>query len=174
MKRVRAVSLTCLLAAIIFVAGATVMESASKSAPKGDIRLDPRARAVTQWTNLRLPIRLAALQKEFNNLRYPAKYYEGGAKKIPEVARNCANQAYSAQYQTAAGCTEDDTVGQCREKLLKHCVGAWHGHIPAVHDLVSTHEIKLFSAKVATKARHLSRQLNRYANEAEKFSNSLP
>ena len=86
--------------------------------------------------------------------------------------QGCANALYSVQEQTAAGCTGNDTVDQCREKLLSWCVArqAWTAKDGNYYNMPG---VKARSKKAAARARELSRRLNQYASQAEKFSNSI-
>lgn len=88
------------------------------SAPlKGEMRVSPGdLRLVVMQTSI------DALTKDFNKLSGDAKAYESMAKGIPEMAKQCSTKAYGVQDQAAAGCSASDTVAQCSDKLLKHCL----------------------------------------------------
>jgi len=158
-----------LLSAIILAGGATVMESASTPAPKGDIRLDPQARSVTQLKNLRVRIRMASLEKSFGRLQGNAHSYEDAADQMPSMVQFCLNDMYTVQNQTAAGCVASDTVGQCRDKLLRWCMAQVHSS-----DGHSVADIKRLSKRHAAEAREFAKRVNEYAEHAERFANSLP
>ncbi len=97
--------------------GALAPRAVANAPMKGELRVSPGdLRLVAVQTNI------DALTKDFNKLAGDAKAFEAMAKSIPEMVKQCSAKAYSVQDQAAAGCTAGDTVAQCSDKLLKHCL----------------------------------------------------
>ena len=128
------------------------------------------------------------IAKNFNQFSGDAKAFEGMAKAIPEITQQCASKPYSIQEQAKAGCTPTDTVAQCSDKLLKHCLQNFQGtRLPRVrvgsggapgHSLPTTggsnhkigfslQEFQQTAAAAAAAARTLSQQLAAYANQID-------
>jgi hypothetical protein len=159
--------------------GAPTLNRGEVRVNAGDLRL------IAVQTNI------AALTKEFDKLSGDAKAYEAMAKAIPGMAQACAAKAYGAQDQAAAGCTGGDTVAQCADKLLKHCmanykgtslsigIGMPGGEIKGVPIAVagnanrgikvgfSLQEFQQKATAAAAEARALSQQLAAYASQVE-------
>jgi len=152
---------------------------------KGELRLNPGAinpgasRAGLAQTNI------DALTQKFNEFSGKAKKYESLAKAVPDISQQCAAKSYSVQDQMAAGCTATDTVAQCTDKLLKHCIQNFSNvtQLPAVgvggRTLgggtigVSTQEFKQSAQGAAADARALSQLLDLYAGQVEQKAKAL-
>lgn len=63
-----------------------------------------------------------SLKPKFDAFAGGATKYEGMAKAIPGIVKQCADKSYSAQDQKAAGCLPTDSVQQCSDKLVKYCI----------------------------------------------------
>jgi hypothetical protein len=156
---------------------------------KGELHLNPAvtgrlaSRVVVPKTNL------SALTQRFNELPAKAKDYETIAQFIPEVAKHCSAKPYSIQDQTTSGCTANDTVAQCQNKLLKHCVETFSlqpglpgfGGVGGLGNVntapkpatISTKQFKPTGQATAAEARALSQQLILYANQVEHNAKAL-
>lgn len=119
------------------------------------------------------------LNQKFTEFSGSAKAYESGAKMMTDVViKQCSEKGYTVQDQKAAGCTGNESLNQCMEKLYKHCVMTFSstpitspggGKVP----LFST-QLFLITAKTsAAQARAISQLLNQYANEVEQKAKSL-
>lgn len=160
---------------------------------QGALRLSP-ATASAGMARLSVPkTSIDALTQKFNELSGKAKSYESMAKAAPAIAQECAAKSYSIQDQQAAGCLPSDTVAQCSDKLLKHCVesyskkttlpsfgpspgqGTSKGGVPYFPGTgsggasigFSTKEFQQTAAAAAADARALSQALNLYASQVE-------
>ncbi len=90
---------------------------------KGEIRLSP---GLQRGVGRLMPQQsFDSLQKKYGEFSGNAQKYEYGAAQMPVITKECATKAYSVQDQKAAGCTDNDTLKQCMEKLYKHCVEHW-------------------------------------------------
>lgn len=163
----------------------------SLAAPlKGELRLTP-----ANTSRLILPQQgIDALAKDFNKFSGDAKAFEAMAKAVPGMTQQCASKAYSVQDQAKAGCTASDTVAQCSDKLLKHCLQSYRGR--SLPDLglsggaagglglpgagsgnvkigFSLQEIQQTAAAAAAEARALSQQLAAYANQVEQNAKAV-
>lgn len=172
----------------------SALKPRAASAPmKGELRLSPG--------DLRLVVMqssIEALTQEFNKLSGDAKAYESMAKGIPEMAKQCSAKAYSVQDQAAAGCSASDTVAQCSDKLLKHCLANFKGtSLPGGIGLpggstrgvpygtpggsatgsgkigFSLQEFQQKAGATAAEARALSQSLSAYANQVEQNAKKL-
>ncbi|MCW8945240.1 MAG: hypothetical protein OQL27_10740, partial [Sedimenticola sp.] len=119
---------------------------------------------------------------------------EMGVATMPEIQKHCANKSYSVQDQMAAGCSGNETLNQCMEKLVKHCmatfstpgisIGIGGGSIAGVPiggsgntggvniPPVSVESFRQAAQETATKARSLSHKMNNYAIQAERNANA--
>ncbi|MBL8318068.1 MAG: hypothetical protein JNJ42_06660 [Burkholderiaceae bacterium] len=151
---------------------------------KGDLRLSPG-----NVPRLVIPaLGLDTLAKDFNKFSGDAKAFESMVKAVPGMAQECANKSYSVQDQTKAGCTANDTVAQCSDKLLKHCLQSYQSTSLPVLGLgggsaggvrlpnagagnakigFSLQEFQKTAAATAAEARALSQQLAAYATQVE-------
>lgn len=160
---------------------------------KGELRVSPGGlRLVAMQTSI------DALAKGFNQLSGYAKAYEFMAKSIPEMVKQCSAKAYSVQDQAAAGCSAGDTVAQCSDKLLKHCLASFKGtSLPGGIGLpigslggapygstggsttgslrvgFSIQDFQKAANAVAAEARALSQALSVYAGQVEQNAKSL-
>ncbi len=93
----------------------------AKAAPlKGEIRLSP---GLQRGVGRLMPQQsFDSLKKKYDEFSGNAQKYEYGAAQMPAITKECSTKAYSVQDQKAAGCSENDTLKQCMEKLYKHCV----------------------------------------------------
>lgn len=149
------------------------------------IRLSPamqmQMRAKTPRLNL--PVHWQQLEQQFNELSGKAQEYEMGVATIPDIQKQCAEKSYSVQDQQAAGCNGNETLNQCMEKLVHHCVESYSsggmswggmnvggvevgsgGEIPSV----STQSFREAAKQTAAKARAMSQKLQQYASQAER------
>lgn len=144
------------------------------------IRLTPamqmQMRAKTPRLNL--PVRWQQLEQQVNDLAGKAQEYEVGVATMPDIQKQCAEKSYSVQDQQAAGCNGNETLNQCMEKLVHHCVETFSaggmswggignapgGSIPSV----STQSFREAAGQTAAKARALSQKLQQYASQAER------
>lgn len=145
---------------------------------KGDIRLAPGYQAIL---GLATAMSFEKIKKKFDGLTGDAQVYELGVKLMPEIQNACANKSYSVQDQKRAGCTGNESLKQCMDKLYKHCVENWSlpgfsvggaQHIPGLPQggespSHSTKQFREAAQKTATEARALSQMLNQYASQAE-------
>lgn len=128
---------------------------------------------------------VVTLHQKFSKFSSYANSYESGAKTMTEVVvKQCSDKGYTVQDQKAAGCTGNESLNQCMEKLYKHCVKTYS---VAVTDLQSQgigkalHPSPAFSTQqflqsanmTTAQARALSQLLNQYANEVEQNVKSL-
>lgn len=160
---------------------------------KGELRVSPGdLRLVAMQTGI------DALTKDFNKLSGDAKAYESMAKGIPEMAKQCSAKAYSVQDQAAAGCSASDTVAQCSDKLMKHCLANFKGtSLPGGIGLpggsvagvpmkgvggsnsgsfrigFSLQEFQQKAGATAAEARALSQSLSAYASQVEQNAKKL-
>jgi hypothetical protein len=159
----------------------------SAAAPlKGEIRLSPGMHAGGMRV---LHVSFDMLNQRFTEFSGSAKSYEGGAKAMPEIAKACSAKAYSVQDQIAAGCTSNEALKQCMDKLYKHCIETYSsggGSFPRLGTDIQGNpigggQIASFSTKqfqqsaqtVAAQARALSQLLGQYANEVEQTAKAL-
>lgn len=94
---------------------------------KGELKVNPGATSVGAARVTALKTSVDALTEKFSQLSGNAKAYESMAKSIPGMVQQCSAKSYSVQDQQAAGCTASDTVAQCSDKLLKHCLANYKG-----------------------------------------------
>ena len=130
------------------------------------------------------------LNQQYTEFSGNAKKFESGAKTMSGITKECANKAYSVQDQKAAGCTGNDTMNQCMDKLYKHCVKNFSssgyslpggGYNPVTGQKYGGGEIPGFSTAqflqsaqtAAAQARALSQQLGQYANQVEQNAKAL-
>lgn len=130
------------------------------------------------------------LNQQYTEFSGNAKKFEGGVKAMPGITKECTNKAYSVQDQKNAGCTGNDTLNQCMDKLYKHCVKNFSssglsipggGYNPVTGQQYGGGEIPGFSTAqflqsaqtTAAQARALSQQLSQYANQVEQNAKAL-
>jgi hypothetical protein len=125
------------------------------------------------------------LNQKFTEFSGNAKSYESGAGTMTEVViKQCSEKGYTVQDQKAAGCTGNESLNQCMEKLYKHCVNTYSvpgytypsfgrdqtpGRLPGF----STQQFLQSAKTSAAQARAISLLLNQYANEVEQKAKSL-
>jgi hypothetical protein len=129
---------------------------------KGNLQLNPTVMHNASLHPTMLGTTLQNLQQDFNKLATDAKAYELGLVAMPKIASSCSTKSFSVQDQMAAGCTNNETVGQCMDKLLKYCIKTYYGPLgtPASY--------KNKAQLTASDARALSQRLLQYADQAEK------
>lgn len=160
--------------------GALQSEGKPSAAPlKGEIRLTPTGQRGAAALQLVRQITFKKINTQFSELSGNAKLYEMGVGWMPEIAKACAAKAYTGQDQKAAGCTGNETLNQCMDKLYKYCLENWSVamiSLPKLPDLdapsggspgYSTKQFKEAAQASAAQARALSQMLNQYANQAE-------
>ncbi|MCR4345585.1 MAG: hypothetical protein NUV55_00030 [Sulfuricaulis sp.] len=135
-------------------------------------------------------VKFDKLNQQYTEFSGNAKKFESGAGVISEIAKECAKKAYSVQDQKAAGCTGNDTLNQCMDKLYKHCVKNFSssgyslpggGYNPVTGQKYGGGEIPAFSTAqflqsaqtTAAQARVLSQQLGQYASQVEQNAKAL-
>lgn len=164
--------------------------SAQAAPLKSEIRLGPGSKYGLPAMHVVAQVSLEKLNQQYAEFSGSAKSYEGGAKALPEIAKQCAAKAYGVQDQMAAGCTGSDTLNQCMDKLYKHCVKNYSaggvslpggginpvtgqqyggGQLPGF----STAQFLQSAQMTAAQARALSQQLSQYANQVEQNANAL-
>lgn len=142
------------------------------------LRLAPTFKMRTKAPKLMLPVHLEQLEQQFNALAGKAQEYEVGVATMPEIQKECAEKSYSVQDQMSAGCSGDETLNQCMEKLVHHCIETFSmpgiswggiGNIPAGGTpSFSTESFRESATQTAAKARALSQKLQQYASQADR------
>jgi hypothetical protein len=132
----------------------------------GALRLNPTVMQHAPIQQTVLPLGIEGLSQEFHTFSLYAHTYELGVVAMPKITAGCLNKSYSIQDQMTAGCANSDTVGQCMDKLLKHCISTYYGPlgVPASY--------KDKAQRTADAARALSQKLLQYADQAEKAGSS--
>ena len=125
-----------------------------------------------------LPIHLEQINQLYYDMAAKASEYEAGTAFIPEIQKMCAEKSYSVQDQVAAGCSGNETLNQCMEKLVHHCFEtfssagiSWGGVGPIPAGSTPTYSTQAFreaAEQTAAKARTLSQKLQMYATQAER------
>ena len=108
---------------------------------------------------------------------------------MPEIAKACSGKSYSVQDQKAAGCTGNETLNQCMDKLYKHCVETYSVSgisrpIGGVNPLTgsqgnsqtpgfSTKQFQQSAHMTSAEARALSQLLGQYANQVDQNAKAL-
>jgi hypothetical protein len=158
----------------------------------GVVKLSAAVRMRVVAKRLRLPVQLEQLRHQFVQMDQMAQEYEIGVATMPDIQKHCAEQSYSVQDQAAAGCSGNETLDQCMEKLVDHCmanfstagvsIGGWSGTnawgtnvggsegvtIPSV----SVESFRQAAKQTAAQAKALSQKLNQYASQAERNANA--
>jgi hypothetical protein len=162
----------------------------AKTAPlKGAIRMSPGMHRGMGAGRVFTQVSLAKLKQKFTEFSGNANTYESGAQAMPGIAKACSGKSYSVQDQMAAGCTGNETLNQCMDKLYKHCVETFSVSgvslpVGGVNPLTgsqsygqtsgfSTKQFQQSAQAAAAQARALSQMLTLYANEVEKNSKAL-
>jgi hypothetical protein len=165
----------------------------SSTAPlKGIVKLTPALRMRAKANKLHLTVKLEQLRKQFAQMDQIAQAYETGVATMPEIQKQCAEKSYSVQDQMEAGCSGNETLNQCMEKLVAHCmanfstpgvsIGGWSGtniggtnvggtegvSVPSV----SVESFRQAAKQTAAQAKALSQKLNQYAGQAERNANA--
>lgn len=159
---------------------------------KGVLKLTPALRMRAKANKLSLPVKLELLYNQFAEMAANAQEYEVGVATMPEIQKQCADKSYSVQDQMDAGCNGNETLNQCMEKLVAHCIdnfstpginiGGWGGvniggaqvggsegvSTPAV----SVESFRQAAKQTAAQAKSLSQKLNQYASQAERNANA--
>jgi hypothetical protein len=159
---------------------------------KGIVKLTPALRMRAKAHKIHLRVKLEQLRKEFSQMDQMAQEYEMGVATMPEIQKQCADKSYSVKDQMEAGCNGNETLNQCMEKLVDHCVanfstpgaaiGGWSGMNVGGTNVGSTEGVSVPSISVesfrkaakqtAAQAKALSRKLNQYATQAERNANA--
>jgi hypothetical protein len=148
------------------------------------IQLAPAVKMRAKAPKLMLPVHFKQLAQQFHDLSGNAQEYEVGVAFMPEIQKACAEKSYSVQDQMAAGCNGNETLNQCMEKLVHHCIAtystpggiSWGGISVGGVEVASSGSTPTFSTQsfceaarqTATKARALSQKLQQYATQAER------
>lgn len=159
---------------------------------KGIVKLTPALRMRAKAKKIRLLVTLEQLRKQFAQMDQMAQEYEMGVATMPEIQKQCADKSYSVQDQMDAGCNGNETLNQCMEKLVAHCmanfstpgvaIGGWSGTNVGGTNVGSTEGVSVPSISVesfrqaakqtAAQAKALSQKLNLYAGQAERNANA--
>jgi hypothetical protein len=159
---------------------------------KGNLKLTPARRMRAKANRIHLTVKLAQLRNQFAQMDQMAQEYEMGVATMPEIQKQCADKSYSVQDQMDAGCNGNETLNQCMEKLVAHCmanfstpgvaIGGWSGMNVGGTNVGSTEGVSVPSISVesfrkaakqtAVQAKALSRKLNQYAGQAERNANA--
>jgi uncharacterized protein YukE len=153
---------------------------------KDTIRLAPGGPRIASGRRLLPQVSFKKLDQKFTEFAGNAKSYESGAQALPEIAKQCAAKAYSVQDQKAAGCTGNDTLNQCMNKLYRHCIESYSvggisiglpspitGGSPGNFPGFSTTQFQQSAKTTAAEARALSQLLSQYANEVDQNAKAL-
>jgi hypothetical protein len=148
------------------------------------IRLAPAVKMRAKTPKLMLPVHFEQLANQYHELAGKAQEYEVGAAMMPEIQKACAEKSYSVQDQAAAGCNGNETLNQCMEKLVRHCISnytaggglSWGGINILGTEVApggstptfSTEAFREAASQTAVKARALSQKLQQYATQAER------
>jgi hypothetical protein len=145
---------------------------------KQPLQLSPSLKVQAKTPRVMLPVKLNQLNQQFNEMYESAAEYEVGVTTMPQIQQQCADKSYSIQDQIAAGCNGNETLNQCMEKLVAHCMAtftasgiSWGGigNIPGGSTpSFSTTSFRQAAEKTAAKARVLSQKLQQYASQAER------
>ena len=153
---------------------------------KGEIRLTPGMHPGGMRV---VHVSFDTLTQKYTEFSGSAKTYEAGAQAMPGIAKACSAKAYTVQDQVAAGCTSNETLKQCMDKLYKRCIETYStsgasipsfgtniygqsiggGQIPGF----STKQFQQSAQTAAAQARSLSQLLGQYANEVEQTAKAL-
>ncbi len=147
------------------------------------IQLAPAVKMRTTTPKLMLPVHFEQLAKQFHDLAGNAQEYEVGVATMPEIQKACAEKSYSVQDQMAAGCNGNETLNQCMEKVVHHCIEtystsgmSWGGVSVGGVEIApggstptfSTQAFREAAGQTAAQARALSQKLQQYATQAER------
>lgn len=162
--------------------GARTLSGSAATAPlKGNIKLNSSAQLKNAQLARALQIKFEQLNQKFTELTGNATLYEGGVSLLPTIAKTCSTKAYTVQDQKAAGCSGNESLNQCMDKLYKYCVATFSTNglpMPTFPNLpggdkpggipgYSTKQFKQAAQAAASEARVLSQMLNQYANQAD-------
>jgi hypothetical protein len=171
-------------------AGQSSASRGTATAPlKGAIRMSPGIHRGMGAGRVFTQVSFDKLKQKFTEFSGNANTYESGAKAMPGIAQACSGKSYSVQDQMAAGCTGNETLNQCMDKLYKHCVETYSvgsislptggmgspfgnqgsGQVPGF----STKQFQQSAQVTAAQARALSQLLTLYANEVDKNAKAL-
>ncbi len=159
---------------------------------KGTVKLTPARRMRAKAKKIRLLVKLEQLRKQFAQMDQIAQEYEMGVATMPEIQKQCAEKSYSVQDQMDAGCNGNETLDQCMEKLVAHCmanfstpgvaIGGWSGTNVGGTNVGGTEGVSIPSISVesfckaakqtAAQAKALSQKLSQYAGQAERNANA--
>jgi hypothetical protein len=147
------------------------------------IQLAPAVKVRAKIPKVMLPVHFEQLAQQFHDLSGNAQEYETGVAVMPDIQKACAEKSYSVQDQMAAGCNGNETLNQCMEKLVHHCIAnystsglSWGSINAPWGEIASGGSTSTFSAqafceaasRTATQARALSQKLQQYAIQAER------
>ncbi len=147
------------------------------------IQLTPAMKMRAKAPRMHLSIHFEQLAQQFHDLAEKAQEYEVGIVQMPEIQKACAEKSYSVQDQMAAGCSGDETLNQCMEKLVHQCVQtystsgiSWGGvSVGGVQvapggstPTFSTEGFREAAEQTAERARTLSQKMQQYADQASR------
>ncbi|MES9881561.1 MAG: hypothetical protein ABW185_11830 [Sedimenticola sp.] len=138
------------------------------------IILTPVYRQATITARVYRHVKISELKELFTDLNARAARYESGIDTVSRIQTHCAEKSYSIPDQAAAGCNGNETLNQCMEKLVHHCLET---HRPVSITGQSrgprTLEESRNAARVtAAMAKALSKKLADYARQAEQHANA--
>ncbi len=126
-------------------------------------------------------VKRSELEELFDALDGAAGSYEKGIDTVAKIQKHCAEKSYSIPDQTAAGCHGNETLDQCMEKLVHHCLETYRPSLPSRdQNFAPGHsraprtleESRNAARETATKAKALSEKLADYARQAEQHANA--
>lgn len=159
---------------------------------KGIVKLTPALRMRAKARKIHLTVKLEQLRKQFAQMDRMAQEYEMGVATMPEIQKQCADKSYSIQDQMNAGCNGNETLNQCMEKLVAHCIAnfstpgvaigglsgqkIWGTNVGGTEGVsipsVSVESFRQAAKQTAVQAKALSQKLNQYAGLAESNANA--
>lgn len=159
---------------------------------KGIVKLTPALRMRAKARKIHLTVKLEQLRKQFAQMDRMAQEYEMGVATMPEIQKQCADKSYSIQDQMNAGCNGNETLNQCMEKLVAHCIAnfstpgvaigglsgqkIWGTNVGGTEGVsipsVSVESFRQAAKQTAAQAKALSQKLKQYAGQAESNANA--
>ncbi|MES9857974.1 MAG: hypothetical protein ABW166_15445 [Sedimenticola sp.] len=87
---------------------------------------------------------------------------------MKNIQKHCAEKSYSIPDQTAAGCHGNETLDQCMEKLVHHCLENYRPFLSGGSLVPRTiKDARIAAKEAAVRAKALSEKLADYARQAE-------
>ncbi len=162
----------------------TTAKPANKLKPlQKQIKLTQAVKMRAKKPKLALSIHFEQLAQQFYDLAGKALEYEMGMTMLPTIQKACAEKSYSVQDQMAAGCNGNETLNQCMEKLVQHCINtystpgiSWGGINMGGIEVAaggstpsfSTQSFREAARQTAIKAKNLGQKLQQYSIQAER------